>query len=152
MECHYVEDNNKTTCSHFIVGALVFLSILFLADCIRECCSYCKWYGGCRSLFHCGAFFEKETKLSSFTVPNQLSFKACIIIIIITTFFWKVWISSMCPAYLKSNQNASHLACWYQYTFRLFVFTLTRDFFTAWLLFSFFFTSSISARLRIQKQ
>ena len=24
MECHYIEDNNKITCSHFIVGALVF--------------------------------------------------------------------------------------------------------------------------------
>ena len=26
MECHYIEDNYKTTCSHFIVGALVILN------------------------------------------------------------------------------------------------------------------------------
>ena len=30
MECHYIEDNNKTTCSHFIVGALVFYQFCFL--------------------------------------------------------------------------------------------------------------------------
>ena len=30
MECHYIEDNNKTTYSHFIVGALVFYEFCFL--------------------------------------------------------------------------------------------------------------------------
>ena len=30
MECYYIEDNNKTTCSHFIVGALVFYQFCFL--------------------------------------------------------------------------------------------------------------------------